>query len=95
MGRPSSNISNKENRAKWNAARYAKHKSYHQVYYLKNQYPNIFIEYKDVLKQWLIEHDYTISEGFIDLINSLRRKSEIAHNTHKITGILSDLFDSV
>jgi hypothetical protein len=93
MGRKASTQSLTERRAKWNETRYARHKIYHQLYYLKQQYPQIFIDHKDELKQWLIEHNYKITDQFIELIRTFQQKRKLVESCPKvIPSMLTDLF---
>jgi hypothetical protein len=93
MGRKPSTLSDKEKRAKWNETRYSRHKIYHQVYYLKNQYPQIFIDNKEEIKQWLIDNNCEINEQFIEFIRTFQNKQVIQTKPKRIPTMLTELFD--
>jgi hypothetical protein len=62
-------MDDKQIRALYNKRAYQKKKFHRRLCYLKEQYPYIFIENKELLKQWL-ETNGSPTDEFIELVRS-------------------------
>lgn len=62
----------KQVRALYNKRAYQKKKFHRRLCYLKEQYPYIFVEHKDVLKNWL-ETNGSPNDEFLEIVRSYIR----------------------
>lgn len=70
VGRPKSTLTKTEQQHKWNKHRYETNHYYHKLRYLQIKYPYIFVENKEILKKWLIDHHEVLDMEFINLIRT-------------------------